>query len=92
MLVSLSNKPGAKIPPRQSARVQREIFLRLAGALHPVNVIAALCSRNAFTSSRSSASRRLHSTSSCPDVLVLAQFDEVADGLAQALNRQRDVV
>ena len=87
---------GAEEPPTQvfchlnGRRVEREVLLRLAGPLHPIDMaVLALTEEHrhffAQISQPAIALRQL-----LAGVFVLAHLDERADGFAQPLDRQRD--
>ena len=66
--------------------------MRLAAALDPINVVAGALVEKCLHLFAQLGEPAVALDQFLPDVLVLAQFDQLADGLAQSLNRQRDIV
>ena len=90
--VALEQPAAQKFRHVNRRGVQREILLRLAAAFHPVNVVGGTLFEERLHFLAQLVQPPVALDQFLPDVLVLAQFDQIADGFAQALNRQRDVV
>ena len=66
--------------------------MRLAAAFHPVNVLRRALFEECLHLVAQLGQTPVALDQFLPDVLVLAQFDQIAHGFAQALNRERDVI
>ena len=72
--------------------VQRQIPLQLAAAFHPVNMVVRRLAQKFRDLLPQFAQPPVALDQLLSDVLVVARLDEFADGLAQPLDRQRDIV
>ena len=72
--------------------VQREVPLGFAGAFHPVHVVFGLLAEEFHHFGAEFAEATVALDEFLADVLVVAQFDEFADGFAEALDGEGDVV
>ena len=90
--VALKQPAAQKFRHVNRRGVQPKIFVRLAAAFDPVNVVAGALFEKCLHLVAQFGEPAVALDQFLPDVLVLAQFDELADCFAEALNRQRNVV
>ena len=93
MLVSLSNNRRRRNSATSiGAAFSARFLLRLAAAFDPIDMVAARSARGMPSLLAQLVQPPVALDQFLPDVLVLAQFDQIAHRLAQALNRQGDIV